>query len=302
MQFFHRPTQYSLSSLIPSCNVIRVSSLCLPYMYTSYHHRNVSSISINPRLSLLISNYSRTHFSTERTDSVSTSSSSSSSLSTTNITISDDIHDPLRLAITILQRHNGSMHPSALMKEIYNTVNIHKSLQDEDQFRKELLKTEGNGISFVKRYPTIFTIDWEVRRCGDTSVMEYQRAAKCVRLLPEIMETLTQPLVRPSFSVWGPLIIEELEKVPNHIISIKAFTARIHAVAFAKGYRMPPGGALSWCFTNDHDPYLSRIRPIWSVTNVKKGPPKIEAVQLLPIGETALQKDIEELRNIAASI
>lgn len=239
------------------------------------------------------------------------------------------------------------MHPSALMKEMYRIAYTTESLQDEENFRKDILRTEGNGITFAKRYPNIFTIEWEIRRCGDTSVMEYQRAAKAVRLSPDIINndddpslhssisssssvvvgvksrdipsssivnltklsnnndsTLPSPrtLVRPPFSVWGPLIVKELENAPNHTLSMRNFSARIHAVAYSQGYRMPPGGALAWCFTHDDDPYLSRVRPLWSLSNVKKGPPKIEAVQLVPVGETALQKDIEELTALAARL
>ena len=169
--------------------------------------------------------------------------------------------DLLTLAASLLREHGGSLEPSLLKSRM------------RDAWAGAPGAAGGgrglpSGIAFVRQFPSVFSVEWGVRRLGGDAVAEFERYARRVRLNEgapvQLLERASAAAAEPA--LYGP-ILEEVLRRAGGSLPLRALTLRLQMAALERGARLPPPG-VNW-FILHPSPHYARLRPVWCVGRVR---------------------------------
>ena len=169
--------------------------------------------------------------------------------------------DLLTLAASLLREHGGSLEPSLLKSRM------------RDAWAGAPGAAGGkhglpSGIAFVRQFPSVFSIEWGVRRLGGDAVAEFERFARRVRLNEgapvQLLERASAAAAEPA--LYGPILEEVLRRAGGYL-PLRALTLRLQMAALERGARLPPPG-VNW-FILHPSPHYARLRPVWCVGRVR---------------------------------
>ena len=196
--------------------------------------------------------------------------------------------DQLVLAAALLREHGGSLEPS-----------VHKSRRRDVWQGATPGAPMPSGITFVRQFPAVFSVEWGVRRLAGDAVTEFERYAKKIRLNADapvqLLERATAASADPA--VYGPLIERELARAGGYL-PLRALTVRLQLAALAAGVRLPPAG-VNW-FILHPSPHYARLRPLWSSRVQEDGYLFNEGCMFVEQG--VVEFEAAELRKLAASL
>jgi hypothetical protein len=201
--------------------------------------------------------------------------------------------DLLVLAASLLREHGGSLEPSLLKSRM------------RDAWAGAPGAAGGarglpSGIAFVRQFPSVFSVEWGVRRLGGDAVAEFERFARRVRLNEgapvQMLERASAASAEPA--VYGPILEEVLRRAGGYL-PLRALTLRLQLAALERGARLPPPG-VNW-FILHPSPSYARLRPVWGAKVGDDGYLHNEGVMLVE-GETVVEYEARELRKLAAGL
>ena len=206
--------------------------------------------------------------------------------------------DLLALAASLLREHGGSLEPSLLKSRMRDAWAGAPGAVGGAGSAGSAGGGRGlpAGIAFVRQFPSVFSIEWGVRRLGGDAVAEFERFARRVRLNAgapvQLLERASAASAEPA--VYGP-ILEHVLRQAGGYLPLRALTLRLQLAALERGARLPPPG-VNW-FILHPSPHYARLRPVWGARVGDDGYLHNEGVMLVE-GETVVEFEAKELRKL----
>lgn len=193
-------------------------------------------------------------------------------------------NDPVVLAVSLLRRNGGRMHPAALVTRM------------RAEWRGDPRQMPA-GIGFAKSFPGIFELHWISKRAGSGDGSVLQRNVEAIVLKPLAASGAVQRTSCPDAKVWAPIIREELQAAGG-VLPVHDVQLRLQQVALQRGLMLPPSG-VSWIVLSK-EPLYQNFRAVWAPELSSCGRTAVQAIEL--VEKPALQYDFAELRKLAAEL
>jgi hypothetical protein len=241
--------------------------------------------------------------------------------------------DVVRLAVTLLRKAGGSLHPAILMQRM-QAARAAPGASMQGTSTSGAASTSSSiarlpaGINFARMYPAVFAVEWEEVAAPAGGAGGKTRNARAIRLLPAASGLVGRPPAAaaaaaaggpaaavaqppstpppvvertdaPEAGVWGP-IIEEEAAAAGGFLPISDVRTKLQGAALRRGLPLPPAG-LQWFLMTPHPAY-ARLLPVWAPRTAKDGVPQVEGVRLLPPGQDVLAHEFAQLRKLAEEV